>query len=86
MAVTINGQCYRADKWGFGGFLLNANPADMPLGTLISIEGVGPNKKKPAPVSIRARVVRAGDDGACVALNFLHLDEDAFRVLGELSV
>jgi len=85
IAVMIDGQCYQANDWSFGGFLVDANPADLPLGTLVSIESVGADKNKPKPVEIRARVVRSSEGGSHVALSCLHLDNDAFRVLGELG-
>ena len=85
LAVTIDGQRYRADEWSFGGFLIDADPTDLPPGALVSIEGVGPDNKKLTNVGIRARVVRASDDGTHVALTCLHLDDDAFRVLAELG-
>ena len=85
LALTIGGQRYRANEWSFGGFLIVADSADLPPGALVSIEGVGPNTKKLTNVDIRARVVRASDDGIHVALTCLHLDDDAFRVLAELG-
>lgn len=85
MNITINGQRYRADEWSFGGFLLSADPEDLRPGALVCIDGLAPNKKKARTVSIRARVVRASEDGAQVALTCLHLDNDAFQVLAELG-
>jgi len=83
--IMINGQRYQADEWSFGGFLLSADPEDLPPGALVCIDGLAPSKKKTRTVSIRARVVRASDDGAHVALTCLHLDDDAFQVLAELG-
>jgi len=85
VAVTVNGSRYKANKWSFGGFLLDAGPEELPPGTLVNIEGIGRQKKKPMAVEIRARVVRASEDGTRVALSCLHLDDDAFRVLAELG-
>jgi len=84
VAITIGGLQYRGNEWSFGGFLLDADPADLPLGTLVCIDSVRSHKKKPKPVEIRARVVRASGDRAHVALSSLHLNDDAFRVLDEL--
>ncbi len=86
LAVTVNGQHYQANDWSFGGFLLDANPEDLPIGTLVEIESVGREKKKPVTVAIRARVIRSSEDGNLVALSCLHLDDDAFRVLEEFGV
>ena len=85
VAVTVRGKSYPAIEWSFGGFLLAADPADLPPGALIKVEGIGRGKSKPTAVSIRARVVRACDDGESVAVTALHLDDQAYRVLGELD-
>jgi len=85
LSLTISGQRYRANEWSFGGFLIDADPADLRPGALVSIESVGPNTKALTSVGIRARVVGTSEDGTHVALTCLHLDDNAFRVLAELG-
>ena len=85
LIVSIDGQSYQAEDWSYGGFLLKATSDDLPLGTLVNIDGVGTDAKNASSLSIRARVVRVTDDGTQVALNCLHLDNNAYRVLAELD-
>ena len=85
LTVSVDGHSYQAEDWSYGGFLLKATSNDLPLGTLVNIDGVGMDPKKLANLTIRARVVRVTDDGGSVVLNCLHLDNNAYLVLAELD-
>ena len=83
--VSIGGKTYQADEWSYGGFLLNTDTTNLPLGTLVNIDSVGKAPKSLMAVGIRARVSRVTDDGSQVALSCLHLDDDAYRALADLG-
>jgi len=85
IVVAINGYCFRATEWSFGGFLIEADPQEMVPGMLVRIEGIGPDMSETMSVDIHARVVRSNTTGTHVALTSLHLDDNAYKVLQELG-
>ena len=84
IVVAINGYCYRATEWSFGGFLIDADPQEMLPGMLVCIEGIGQEMSETMSVNIHARVVRSNSTSSQVALTSLHLDENAYSVLQSL--
>ncbi len=86
MTLSVNGQSYEALEWSFGGFLIEEPERRFATGALVRIDGIGlgGDDGEDEPVRIRARVVRVVGDRSAAALNCLHLDDNAIRVLYRL--
>jgi len=84
LTLTVNGRAYEALEWSFGGFLIDEPEIRYATGALVRIEGIGIGDADAEPVQIRARVVRVEGDRNAAALNSLHLDDNAIRVLYRL--
>ena len=87
LTLTVNGRSYEALEWSFGGFPIEEPERRFATGALIRIDGISVNGHgdgEDEPVRIRARVVRVEGDRSAAALNCLHLDDNAIRVLYRL--
>lgn len=78
---------YEARDWSLGGFAAaTTGAADFAAGDPIEITAVQLPDGSTEPLNIKARIVRAPPRARDVAVEFLVMDDKAFRVLERLLV
>ncbi len=84
--ARVDGRVYRTLEWSFGGLVIEDTSGHLSTGALLRIDGLIDEDtyraaQAPAPVDIRARVVRVGPSYGHVALSCLKLDSAAYAIL-----
>lgn len=84
---VMGGEEYEARDWGLGGFSATTpGVADLGVGDAIRIDAMLLPDGSCEELNIEARIVRAPPQAADVAVEFMVLDDKAFRLLERLML
>ncbi len=83
LAVRVDGNVYGTVEWSQGNLVV-ACAGGYRIGALVMIDAVGADAKQLQHVGIRGRVTRVTPAGDA-AVDFLHRDDDALKVLRALA-
>ena len=81
ISVAIDGESYPTQNLSIGGTLISGYQGSLSAGALLEISEIKPSGAKPMAVEIKARVSRAGPEAGDLALAFLDLDSQAYKIL-----
>ena len=81
ISVTIEGDSYPTQNLSIGGTLISGYQGPLSAGALLEISEIKPSGGKPMAVEIKARVSRAEPEAGDLALVFLDLDSQAYKIL-----
>lgn len=81
ISVTFAGRTYSAVDWSLGGLMIEGYDGKLTPGGLFTIEEIGPEGGRMAPVEVRARVVRVDPVTRQLVVSFLDINDSAYRLL-----
>jgi hypothetical protein len=84
LGLTLHGRAYAAADWSLGGVLIEGYEGGLTPGALLTVDEIGIEGGDMTPVAIRARVSRVDAALDHVVINFLDVDDAAYRILRDL--